>query len=128
VEAPSCLFAFDVGRGQSLATLLDTLLDREKSLGLAPIDRLDLVYVLQKGLIYGGAALHAISLKDEPLTPLTPQSPEPPQHCMALETENELLLFYTFLLDHMMGRGDVRPQLMSYLPPQHEMGRVVAAR
>jgi hypothetical protein len=122
--ALSCLFAFDAGN-TPLAKFLDTLADKEQALGAEPMDRLDMACILKKGLLLGGAIFHSLSAGGEALTP---QTPPHPQHGMALETEHELLLFYSRLLDHIMGRTETRPQLMSYLPPDAQMGRVVAVR
>lgn len=124
IEALSCLFAFDSGK-LPLAGLLTTLADHEDALGAEPIDRLDLLCVLQKGLIVGGRVFYSLSMDGQVLTP---HAPPHHQRCMALETEHELLLFYSQLLDHIMGRGDVRPQLMSYLPSETGMGQVVEVR
>jgi hypothetical protein len=123
-EALSCLFAFDVGK-RPLAGLLDLLVDDEDALGAEPIDRLDLLCVLQKGLIVGGGVFYSLSMGGEVLTP---HAPPHHQRCMALESEHELLLFYSRLLDHIMGRAEVRPQLMSYLPPEAAMGQIVGVR
>jgi hypothetical protein len=123
IEALSCLFAF-TARGLPLVDILHSLADEEEALSTPPIDRLDMVCVLGKGLIFGGSALYSLSAGGEPLTPQISM----PQQWMAFETKHELLTFYSRLLDHIMGRGDVRPQLMSYVPPNMAMGRVVEVR
>jgi hypothetical protein len=123
-EALSCLFAFEAGK-RPLAGLLDILADSENALGAEPIDRLDLLCVLQRGVIVGGGVFYALSMGGQVLTP---GAPPHHQRCMALETEHELLLFYSQLLDHIMSRGDTRPWLMSYLPPESGMGQVVGVR
>jgi uncharacterized protein DUF6602 len=123
-EALSCLFAFDAGK-LPLAGLLDILADNEEALGAEPVDRLDMLCVLQKGLIFGGGVFYSLSMDGQVLTP---HAPPQRQRGMALETEHELLVFYSKLLDHIMSRSDVRPQLMSYLPSETQLGQVVAVR
>jgi hypothetical protein len=49
VQALSCLFAFRV-RSLPLPTLLDALAEEEEALGAPPLDRLDMVCILGKGL------------------------------------------------------------------------------
>jgi hypothetical protein len=123
-EALSCLFAFDIEK-RPLAGLLDLLVDDEDALGAEPIDRLDLLCVLQKGLMVGGGVVFSLSTGGQVLTP---RAPPHHQRCMALESEHELLLFCSRLLDHIMGRTDARPKLMSYLPPETAMGQIVGVR
>jgi hypothetical protein len=125
IEALSCLFAFEASQSLSLANLLHALADEEEARGVQPIDRLDMVCILGKGLVLGGSVFHALTMAGQPLTPLAPPTP---QHWLALESEHELFTFYSRLLDHIIGRGDIRPQLMSYLPPDAGVGLVVAVR
>jgi Domain of unknown function (DUF6602) len=124
VQALSCLFAFRV-RSLPLPTLLDALAEEEEALGAPPLDRLDMVCILGKGLVLGSSVFHTVTTDGEVLSA---NAQATPQHWLALESEHELLMFYSLLLDHIMGRGEVRPQLMSYLPPDMGMGRVLTAR
>ncbi len=54
------------------------------------------------------------------------ETPPPRQQRLAVATRDSLFVFYSRLLDYIMGRGGVRPQLMSYLPPDTPLGDVAA--
>ena len=122
-ETLSCLFAFEATL--PLPRVLEELAQNEESLATEPIDRLDMICVLGQGLVFGSAVFHSISVDGEVLTP---HSTPTPQHWLALETRHELFTFYSRVLDHIMAMPTIRPQLMSYVPADMEIGRTVAAR
>jgi hypothetical protein len=121
-EALAGLFAFTT-RGLSPAQVLEELKAAEEELGAEPRDRLDVVCLLGVGLVLGGSLFHSTTTGGEPLQEA---SPPLPQQRVAFAADNSLFLFYSRLLDYILGRGEVRPQLMSYLPPDTPMGEVVA--
>jgi hypothetical protein len=121
-EALACLFAFAT-RGLSVAGVLAEMRRIEDKLGIGVRDRLDAVCVLGQGLVLGGSLFYSTTSGGEPLLA---GSPPLPQERLAAEMENSLLVFYSRLLDYIVGRGDVRPQLMSLLPPDMPLGTIVA--
>jgi hypothetical protein len=100
-EALTCLFALQAP-SLSLGKALRTLADKENALNVQPIDGLDMVCILGKGLVFGGSALYALSASGEALTPNTPP---PPQRWVAFESEHELFVFFSRLLDYVMTRA-----------------------
>jgi hypothetical protein len=121
-EALVGLFAFGT-RGLSLASALGELKAIEEEIDAEVRDRLDIVCVLEQGYILGSSLFYATSMGGQPLVP---EAPSIEQQRVAAETENSLFVFYSRLLDYILGRGEIRPQLMSYLPPDTPMGIVVA--
>jgi hypothetical protein len=121
-EALAGLFAF-AARDLSVAEVLGSLKDTEDEIGVEIRDRLDVVCVLGEGLVLGSSLFYATATNGQSLTA---NAPTLSQERVALAAENSLFLFYSRLLDYILGRGDVRPQLMSYLPPETPVGEVVA--
>lgn len=121
-EALVALFAFKM-RGLSIASTLHEMKTVEEELGAEMRDRLDVICVLGKGLVVGSSLLYATTMAGQPLVP---EAPPLEQQRLAVEAENSLFIFYSRLLDYTLGRGDVRPQLMSYMPPDTPLGVVVA--
>lgn len=95
----------------------------EEEIGAEVRDRLDLICILEKGLILGSSPFYAASMGGQPLVP---EAPPLKQQRLGVEADNSLFIFYWRLLDYILGREEVRPQLMSYLPPNTPMGVVVA--
>lgn len=121
-EALVGLFTF-TSRGLSLATALQEMKAEEEEIGADVRDRLDVVCVLGEGLLLGSSLMFATTMGGQPLVP---EAPALLQQRLALEAENSLFIFYSRLLDYILGRGEIRPQLMSYMPPDTPMGVVVA--
>ena len=120
-EALAALFAFD-----SRLAIADVLRESkavEQEVGAELPDRLDAICVLGKGLVVGGSLFYSTTHNGEPLLPVTRP---PKQQRLAVEAENSLFIFYSRLLDYLSARVDVRPQLMSFLPPDMPLGEVVA--
>jgi hypothetical protein len=105
------------------ADVLAVLKEAEDAEEIPMRDRLDAVCLLGSGLVLGGSLFYSTSTGGAPLLAET----EPPrQQRLAVALDNSLFVFYSRLLDYILGRGDVRPQLMSYLPPDTALGDVVA--
>ena len=116
------MFAFD-SRGLGIADLLHEAEAVEVEVGAEMRDRLDVVCVLGKGLVLGGSLLYSTTHSGHALLPAT----RPPRRQrLAVEAANSLFIFYSRLLDYSLARAEVRPQLMSYLPPDTPLGEVVA--
>jgi hypothetical protein len=111
-EALVCIFAFESGLG--LLQTKQTLVAFERDTDLC--DRLDMICLLGRGLVLGGS-MYANMGRTSP--------PEPKEQRLAVEFENSLFLFYSRLLDYALERGEVRPQLMSYMDPETPMGVTV---
>jgi hypothetical protein len=120
-EALASLFAFE--SRLSMAKILHEMKSVEEGLGADMRDRLDAVCVLGRGLVLGGSLFYSTNHGGEPLLEHTPA---PRQQRLAVESDNSLFIFYSRLLDYILGRIEVRPQLMSYMPPDTPMGDVVA--
>jgi hypothetical protein len=120
-EALAGLFAFKTRR-MAIADVLEELKQAEEDLNAEIRDRLDVVCVLGEGLVLGGSLLHVVTNGEPPQATSAP----PRQQRVAFATENSLFLFYSGLLDYILARGDVRPQLMSYMAPDTQLGEVVA--
>ena len=120
-EALAALFAFD--SRLAIADILHAAKAVEDEVGAEPQDRLDAVCVLGTGIVFGGSLLYSTTHEGEPLLP---ETRPPRQQRLAVEAENSLFIFYSRLLDYILARADVRPQLMSYLPPDTPLGEVVA--
>ena len=119
-EAVAGLFAF---RGRmAVAEVLAELKKAEEDVRAEIRDRLDVVCVLGKGLVLGGSFLHVLTSGEPPQAASVPSR----QQRVAFATENSLFLFYSGLLDYILARGDVKPQLMSYMAPDTPLGEVVA--
>jgi hypothetical protein len=112
LEALVCLFAFESALDPLPAAralgALEADIDRR--------DRLDMICLLGHGLLLGGS-MYAETTRLEVTAP--------GQQRLAVEFENSLFLFYSRLLDYALARGEVRPQLMSYMPPETPMGVAV---
>jgi hypothetical protein len=121
-EARCGLFAFGA-RSLDIAGIVAALVEFEDELAVGRRDRLDVVCLLGGGLVLGGSLFYSTTTGGEPLLA---DSPELPQSRVGLAAENSLFLFYSRFLDYVLGRVDVRPQLMSYLPPETPLGEVVA--
>jgi len=111
-EALAMLFAFDTT--SKPARVLTVLCDVEDGDEVERRDRLDMVCLLGKGVVLGGALLAA----------MTPGAGEPER--LAIELDDSLLVFYARLLDYLSARPPTRPQLMAYLPAATPMGLVTA--
>jgi hypothetical protein len=107
-----------------IRSIHDRLRTFEDDLGAPPRDRLDMICVLDHGVVVGSSVFYALTSGQGQM--LTADAPPLTQERVAMETDTALLLFYTLLLDSIVGRQEVRPQLLSYLPPDHGMGLVVA--
>lgn len=121
-EALAALFAFD--SRLAVADVLHEAKAVEEEIGAEMGDRIDAVCVLGEGLVLGGSLLYSTTHKGEPLHP---ETRPPRQQRLAVEAENSLFIFYSRLLDYILARAEVRPQLMSYLPPDTPLGEVVAS-
>lgn len=120
-EALVCLFAFE--SALEPAAVLQEMKRAETDLEADMRDRLDVVCLLGRGLVLGGSLMFATSNSGQPLLA---ESERPRQQRLAVAAENSLFIFYSRLLDYLMGRTEIRPQLMSYLPPDTPLGDVVA--
>jgi hypothetical protein len=119
-EALASSFAF--GSRLSVAEILRTMKEAEDDLGVEMADRLDMVCLLGKGIILGGSLFYSTTNNGDPLLPATPR---PRQQRLAVEAEQSLFIFYSRLLDYILGRRETRPQLMSYVPADLPLGTVV---
>jgi len=119
-EALAGLFAFRAR--MAIADVLAELKQAEENVSAEIRDRLDVVCVLGEGLVLGSSLLHILTNGEPPQATSVP----PRQQRVAFATENSLFLFYSGLLDYILARGDVRPQLMSYMAPDTQLGEVVA--
>jgi len=119
-EALVALFAFD--SRLELPAILATIKAEEEANEIAMVDRLDVVCLLGRGLVLGGSLFYSTTNNGEPLVA---GAPEPRQQRLAVAAENSLFIFYSRLLDYILGRGEVRPQLMSYLPPDMPLGEII---
>lgn len=120
-EALATLFAFT--SRLDTAEVLRVMKDAEDDLAVEMADRLDAICLLGRGLVLGGSLLYSTSTNGELLLPATTR---PRQQRLAVETEQSLFIFYSRLLDYVLGRSETRPQLMSYVPPDLPLGKVVA--
>lgn len=120
-EALVCLFTFESALDP--AAVLQEMKRAEADLEADMRDRLDVVCLLGRGLVLGGSLMFATSNHG---LPLLAESERPRQQRLAVAAENSLFLFYSRLLDYILARTEVRPQLMSYLPPDTPLGDVVA--
>lgn len=105
------------------ADVLDELKAAEEEIGADVRDRLDVVCLLGSGLLLGGSLFYSTATDGKPLLAT---SPDISSQRVAFAAENSLFLFYSRLLDYILARGPVLPQLMSYLPPDTPLGEVVA--
>lgn len=120
-EALAVVFAFESTLAPAQVLAEAKRLDDEQAIEMC--DRLDGVCVLGDGLVLGGSLMYSTTHGGDPLL----FGVEPPrQQRLAIAVENTLFVLYSRLLDYIMGRGDVRPQLMSYMPPDTPLGNVVA--
>lgn len=115
-EALAVLFAFRSVPGP--ASVLNQLRDIEQRAGTQVDDRLDLICILDVGVVVGGS-LFAKTLRDRGGRFVDVDA-------VAVAVDDSLLVFYTRLVDYLAARPTVAPQLMSYLPPTTPMGVVVA--
>lgn len=96
------------------AAVLAELRAVERRAHLPVDDRLDLICLLGRGVVVGGA-LWARSRGGTAFAAA---------ESIAVDSDDGLLLFYTRLLDELAARGMTPPRLMSYLPPETPMGVV----
>jgi hypothetical protein len=116
-EALAVLFAFRSALGP--ASVLNLLRDNERRGNTEIEDRLDLVCILDAGVVVGGS-LFAKTLRGHSDRFVDVEA-------IAVAVDDSLLVFYTRLVDYLAARPMVAPQLMSYLPPTTPMGVIVAA-
>lgn len=121
-EALVGLFAF-ASRGLSIASVLHEMKAAEEEAEAGVRDRLDVICLLEQGLVLGSSLFYSTTNGG---APLLETSEALPQQRLAVTAPNSLFVFYSRLLDYILGRGDIRPQLMSYLPPDTALGEVVA--
>jgi hypothetical protein len=120
-EALAGLFSF---RSRlSPAEVLEQMKTVEEEIGAGFRDRLDVICLLGQGIVLGGSLLYSTTNGGAPLLATTA---DPRRQRLAVEAENSLFIFYSRLLDYISGRGEVRPQLMSYMAPETPMGEIVA--
>jgi hypothetical protein len=79
------------------------------------------ICILGKGLVLGSSLFYATTMGGQPLVP---EAPPLGQQRLAVRAENSLFILYSRLLDYILGRGEIRPQVMSYLPPDFPLGEV----
>lgn len=120
LEALSMLFAFEARL--DLPEMLAEVRALEEEDGTEMRDRLDLICVLGRGVMLGGSLMYQTAVG----SPLTADAAAPRQQRVAVAVENALFVFYARLLDYLGARPVVRPQVMSYLPPETPMGVTVA--
>jgi hypothetical protein len=61
------------------------------------------VCVLEKGLVFGSSLFYATTTGGQPLVP---EAAPIPQERIAVETTSSLFIFYSRLMDYILGRGD----------------------
>jgi hypothetical protein len=99
----------------AVADIHRLLRELEDDEGVADADRLDLVCVLNEGLVVGG-----------PLLAVLDNERERDRGRLAVALEDSLFVFYVLLLDRLAAMAPTPPRLMSYLSPATPMGVVVA--
>jgi hypothetical protein len=114
---------FSFGSRLSPAEVLEQMKSVEEEIGSGFRDRLDVVCLLGQGIVLGGSLFYSTTNDGASLLATTPV---PRQQRLAVEAENSLFIFYSRVLDYISGRDAVRPQLMSYMPPDTPMGEIVA--
>ena len=120
-EALAGLFAF--ASRLDVVEVMERMREVEDELETDLADRLDIVCLLEQGLVLGGSLFYSTTNNG---LPLLKETPRPRQQRLAVAAPNSLFIFYSRLLDYILGRREVRPQLMSYLPPETPLGEIVA--
>jgi hypothetical protein len=115
-EALAALFAFRSRLNP--AAVLALMREHEHRGGVEVRDRLDLVCVLNVGVVVGGS-LWTDALRRQ-------RSDLADAEAIAVGVDDSLFVFYTCLVDFLARRPPTPPQLMSYLPLASPMGIVVA--
>jgi hypothetical protein len=118
LEPLACIMAFGAA-DRYISEIPQQLKLLEEEDNLEIVDRLDLVCVLGQGVVIAGAYRYRRDNAEVP-----PTSAEHPQGRIALRSENALLIFYSALLDYISAQTPLKPQMMSYLPPDYGLGVV----